>query len=137
MAARDAKRENLTEPMGALYYAPMFKAYGVGFFAPGRDHGDVGLGNAWLYYNAQTGALAGSSIPGRGSAGDIFMQAQFPLHSGRIVGLGGRILVSAVGVAVAMLSATGLIIWFRKRSARRHSAAVASTRAARGSSLSS
>jgi uncharacterized iron-regulated membrane protein len=136
-AARDAKHQNLTEPMGALYYAPMFKAYGVGFFAPGHDHGDVGLGNAWLYYNAQTGTLAGSSIPGRGSAGDIFMQAQFPLHSGRIVGLGGRILVSALGVAVAVLSATGLIIWFRKRSARRHSAAVASARAARGGSLSS
>ncbi|AET90849.1 hypothetical protein BYI23_B002420 [Burkholderia sp. YI23] len=136
-AARDAQRENLTEPMGALYYAPMFKAYGVGFFAPGHDHGDMGLGNAWLYYNGQTGALAGSTIPGRGSAGDIFMQAQFPLHSGRIVGLSGRILVSAVGIAVAVLSATGLIIWFRKRAARRHSAAAADARAARGGSVAS
>ncbi|BAN25747.1 PepSY-associated TM helix domain-containing protein [Caballeronia insecticola] len=127
-AARDARRENLSGPMGALYYAPMFQAYGVGFFAPGREHGDVGLGNAWLYYNGHTGALAGSSIPGRGSAGDIFMQAQFPLHSGRIAGVAGRILVSAVGVAVAMLSATGLIIWFRKRAARRLSAAATNSR---------
>ena len=57
---------------------PSFNAYGVGFFAPGHDHGDAGLGNAWLYYNANTGKLAGGSIPGKGSAGDIFMQAQFP-----------------------------------------------------------
>jgi uncharacterized iron-regulated membrane protein len=136
-AARDAQRENLNGPIGALYFAPMFEAYGVGFFAPGQDHGDMGLGNAWLYYNGHTGALAGSSIPGRGSAGDIFMQAQFPLHSGRIAGVGGRILVSAIGVAVAVLSATGLLIWLRKRSARRHSAAASSGRATRGRSLTS
>ncbi|SAL65226.1 PepSY-associated TM helix domain-containing protein [Caballeronia peredens] len=136
-AARDARRENLTGPMGALYYAPMFQAYGVGFFEPGREHGDVGLGNAWLYYNGRTGALAGSSIPGRGSAGDIFMQAQFPLHSGRIAGIAGRILVSAVGVAVAVLSATGLIIWLRKRAARRLSAGATNARAARERSLTS
>ncbi|SAL01750.1 PepSY-associated TM helix domain-containing protein [Caballeronia ptereochthonis] len=136
-AIRDAKRANLTEPMGALYYAPMFQAYGVGFFAPGRDHGDLGLGNAWLYYNGHTGALAGSSIPGRGSAGDIFMQAQFPLHSGRIAGVGGRILVSAVGVAVAVLSATGLMIWLRKRSARRRSATASNARTTREGSVTS
>jgi len=136
-AARDARREQITAPTGALYYVPAFDAFGVGFFAPGQDHGDGGLGNAWLYYNGHTGTLAGSSIPGRGSAGDIFMQAQFPLHSGRIFGLAGRIAISAVGIAVAVLSATGLIIWLRKRAARRHSAAAADARAARGRSLSS
>ena len=57
-------------------------------------------------------------IPGTGSAGDIFLQAQFPLHSGRILGLPGRILISAMGLVVAMLSATGLVIWLRKRRAR-------------------
>ena len=57
-------------------------------------------------------------IPGTGSAGDIFLQSQFPLHSGRIIGLPGRILISAMGLMVAMLSATGLIIWLRKRRAR-------------------
>jgi uncharacterized iron-regulated membrane protein len=135
-AARDAKREGIAAPMGALYFAPApFEAYGVGFFAPGQDHGDGGLGNAWLYYNGHTGARAGQSIPGKGSAGDIFMQAQFPLHSGRIIGLPGRILISAVGVAVAMLSITGLMIWLKKRSARRRSTSAAVAKGARGSSL--
>jgi uncharacterized iron-regulated membrane protein len=125
-AARDAKQQGITEPMGALYFAPAFQAYGVGFFKPGLDHGDGGLGNAWLYYNGHSGALAGTSIPGRGTAGDIFLQAQFPLHSGRIIGVPGRILVSVVGVLVAMLSITGLMIWLKKRGARRKSAAAMS-----------
>ncbi|KND57154.1 putative iron-regulated membrane protein Iron-uptake factor PiuB [Candidatus Burkholderia verschuerenii] len=130
-AARDAKREGIDTPAGALYFVPQMPAYGVGFFKPGNEHVDVGLGNPWLYYNGHTGALAGSSIPGRGTAGDIFMQAQFPLHSGRIIGLPGRILISAVGVAVAVLSITGLMIWLKKRSARRRSSEAAVTRGGR------
>jgi uncharacterized iron-regulated membrane protein len=50
------------------------------------------------------------------------MQVQFPLHSGRIPGLGGRILISTVGLAVAVLSVTGLLIWLKKLNARRRSA---------------
>ena len=46
------------------------------------------------------------------------MQAQFPLHSGRIVGLFGRILISIMGLVVAALSVTGVVIWWRKRRAR-------------------
>jgi uncharacterized iron-regulated membrane protein len=135
-AVVDGKAHGIAEAPGALFYAAPLHGYAVGFFAPGHDHGDVGLGNAWLYYNANTGKLAGSNIPGRGSAGDIFMQAQFPLHSGRIIGLPGRILISVVGVAVAVLSATGLMIWLRKRSARRRAAAEP-VRAARQGSITS
>ena len=43
------------------------------------------------------------------------MQAQFPLHSGRILGVPGRILVSIMGIVVAALSVTGVVIWLRKR----------------------
>jgi uncharacterized iron-regulated membrane protein len=129
-AARDARREGIDAPMGALYYVPTMQAYGIGFFKPGNEHGDVGLGNPWLYYNGHTGKLAGMSIPGRGSAGDLFLQAQFPLHSGRIIGIPGRILISAVGVMVAVLSITGLMIWLKKRSARRRSPAASVTRGA-------
>ncbi|HXZ08490.1 MAG TPA: PepSY-associated TM helix domain-containing protein [Paraburkholderia sp.] len=131
MAQQAGRARGIAAPPGALYYLPGIHAYGVGFFAPGHDHGDVGLGNAWLYFNANTGALTDASIPGEGSAGDIFLQAQFPLHSGRIIGIGGRILVSAVGIAVAVLSATGLMIWLKKLRARRQSAAVSRSRVVR------
>jgi uncharacterized iron-regulated membrane protein len=89
-----------------------------GLFEAGNDHGDVGLGNAWLYFDGKDGRALGGKIPGTGSAGDIFLQAQFPLHSGRILGLTGRILISLMGLVVAMLSVTGVIIWVRKRRAK-------------------
>jgi uncharacterized iron-regulated membrane protein len=42
----------------------------------------------------------------------------FPLHSGRILGVTGRVLMSLTGVLVAMLCATGVLIWARKRRSR-------------------
>ncbi|OAJ60237.1 peptidase [Paraburkholderia ginsengiterrae] len=122
LADQAGKAQHLTVPPGGLYYAEALHAYGVGFYAPGNDHGDIGLGNPWMYWDAATGKPLGMQIPGKGTAGDIFMQVQFPLHSGRILGLGGRIAISAVGIAVAVLSATGLLIWLKKMNARRRSA---------------
>ena len=54
-------------------------------------------------------------IMGSGSAGDVFLQAQYPLHSGRIAGLAGRILISASGLIVLVLTWTGIYLWLRKR----------------------
>jgi uncharacterized iron-regulated membrane protein len=118
LATQEAARRGWQEPAGAVFYSSSLGIYGVGFFRPGREHGDGGLGNAWLYVDGTNGAPAGNSIPGTGSAGDIFLQAQFPLHSGRIIGLAGRVLISFIGVMVAMLSVTGIVIWLRKRGAR-------------------
>lgn len=135
LARADAARRGWTLPVGGLFYAPAFGMYGVGFFQPGNDHGDGGLGNNWLYFDARTGAPAGSSIPGTGSAGDIFLQAQFPLHSGRILGVAGRVMISIMGALVAMLSLTGVLIWARKRKARRAAAQPARVKPARGPGL--
>jgi uncharacterized iron-regulated membrane protein len=118
LAQVEAAQRGFTVPAGGVFYSSMFGLYGVGFFEPGNDHGDFGLGNAWLYFDAASGKPAGTRIPGSGTAGDLFMQAQFPLHSGRILGLPGRILISFMGALVAMLSVTGVIIWLRKRQAR-------------------
>lgn len=118
LARAEAERQGLTAPAGGIRYSPEFHLYGVGFFTVDNDHGDGGLGNPWLYFDGSSGELAGVQIPGRGSAGDIFMQAQFPLHSGRILGLPGRILISLLGLAVAVLSVTGVVIWAKKRAAR-------------------
>jgi uncharacterized iron-regulated membrane protein len=92
--------------------------YGVGLFEGDNSHGDGGLGNPWLYFDMRTGERAGADIPGRGSAGDIVMQAMFPLHSGRILGVAGRVLISLCGIAVATLCVTGVLIWARKRKGR-------------------
>jgi len=118
LAKAEAARRGWQAPAGGLLYSPEYGVYGVGFFTPDHDHGDGGLGNPWLYFDARDGSPAGADVPGTGTAGDIFMQAQFPLHSGRIIGITGRVLISLLGVAVATLSVTGIVIWLRKRRAR-------------------
>lgn len=76
------------------------------------------MGTKTLYFDGITGAGLGDSVPWTGTAADIFMQLQFPLHSGRIAGLPGRVLLSVMGIIVAALSLTGIVIWFKKRLAR-------------------
>jgi uncharacterized iron-regulated membrane protein len=122
LAAAAGRKMKLDAPPGATFEVPALHLVGVGFLTPGANVSGTGLGNSWLYWDARTGREVGAVVPGRGTAGDIFLQAQFPLHSGRILGLPGRILISAMGVIVAMLSATGLVIWIRKLKARRGSA---------------
>ncbi|MGM9489104.1 PepSY-associated TM helix domain-containing protein [Ideonella sp. YS5] len=123
-AEAEARRRGFTEPAGGVFLSPEFGLWGVGFFRAGHDHGDGGLGNAWLYFDSRTGELAGAHVPGTGSAGDLFLQSMFPLHSGRLLGLPGRVLISALGAAIALFSATGVWLWWSRR--------VAQERAARG-----
>lgn len=122
-AEAEGRRRGWAEPAGAVFLSPDLGLWGVGFFRPGLDHGDGGLGNPWLYYDARSGQPAGDSVPGTGSAGDIFMQSMFPLHSGRIIGLPGRVLMSLAGVVIAAFSATGVYLWWKKRGARLRAAA--------------
>jgi uncharacterized iron-regulated membrane protein len=117
-ASNEAINRKWAEPAGAVFYSQEFGIYGVSFFTPGNDHGTGGVGTAALYYDGADGRLLGDRQPWKGTAADIFLQAQFPLHSGRILGLPGRILISFMGVVVAMLSVTGVIIWWRKRASR-------------------
>ena len=114
----EAARRGWREPLGAVFYRPAYDIYGATFFDPGEDHGTAGLGPARLYFDGGDGRLLGDRQPWDGTAADIFMQAQFPLHSGRILGLPGRILVSLAGLVVAALSVTGIVIWYGKRRAR-------------------
>ena len=117
-ARAEAQRRGWQAPAGGVFVSVDFGIVGVGFYEGDNSHGDGGLGNPWLYYDSRSGAYAGDNVPGTGTAGDIFMQSLFPLHSGRILGVTGRALMSFMGVAIAMLSVTGVMIWARKRRAR-------------------
>ena len=117
-AQADGRQRGWDTPLGAVSYALEYGVYSAKFFHPGDDHGAAGVGPAQLYYDGQDGRLLGERIPWVGTGADIFVQLQFPVHSGRILGLPGRILVSMMGVIVAALSITGVAIWVRKRRAR-------------------
>lgn len=123
-AQQDGAQRGFDRPVGGMFFANRLGAYGVGFFAPGNTHGDGGLGNPYLHYDGTDGHFLGAEVPGEGSAGDLFLQIQFPLHSGRIAGVTGRVIVTLLGLAIAMLSVTGLVIWVqRRRKARARGAA--------------
>jgi uncharacterized iron-regulated membrane protein len=57
--------------------------------------------------------------PAHGSAGDVFMQWQWPLHSGAAFGWTGRILVFITGLLCPLIFVTGAIRWLQKRKAKR------------------
>jgi uncharacterized iron-regulated membrane protein len=114
--ARDeSARRDWHEPLGDAFYNQEFGIYGVSFYYPGDDHGAAGVGPPVLYFDGSDGHYLGDRQPWKGTPADIFVQAQFPMHSGRILGLPGRILVSLLGLGTAVLSVTGVIIWWRKR----------------------
>ncbi len=117
-AAAEGRARGWAEPVGSVFYTPNYGVYGVRFFEPGDDHGAAGVGPPLLYFDSEDGRLIGDRLPWQGTAADLFVQAQFPLHSGRILGLPGRILISVMGLVVAMLSVTGVIIWAKKRSSQ-------------------
>ena len=119
IAEAEGRQRGWAAPPGSIFYAQRFGIYGVTFFTPDNDRDDNGLGNEVLYLDGGTGAILGVKVPGEGTWGDVFMQAQLPLHSGRLLGTPGRVLMSLMGLAVAALSVTGLVIWVRKRRARR------------------
>lgn len=117
-ASDEAGKRGWKEPVGNIFYSQEFGIYGVGFFHAGEDHGAAGIGPAQIYYDGTDGRYLGDKRPWQGTAADIFLQIQFPLHSGRILGLPGRILISIMGLVVAMLSVTGVYVWWRKYKAR-------------------
>ena len=117
-APAEAKRQGITAPPGHLYYSPALNIYEVEYYRPGDGHGSGGVGHPEIYFDGTDGRVLGNRKPWTGTAADLFVQAQFPVHSGRILGLPGRILVSLMGLVVALLSVTGVYIWYKKRLAR-------------------
>ncbi len=114
----EAVRRGWDLAVGHVFYTRRRGFYGVRFFE-GDGHGAAGVGPPVIFVDGNDGAVIGDRIPWQGTVADIFMQAQFPVHSGRILGLPGRILISVMGLVVAALSVTGVVIWYRKLRARR------------------
>jgi len=118
LATKAAQEKNWDRPPGGIFYARDLGFYSVAYFHEDAEDGN-GMEIANMYFDGKDAAYLGEHLPWHGTAADVFTQLQFPLHSGRILGLPGRILMSVMGLVVAMLSVTGIIIWARKRRARK------------------
>lgn len=130
IASAEARRRGWEEPAGSAFYGLQHGLYSIGFFRPGEEHGSAGM-IKMLFLDGASGALDGGRVPWEGTAADIFMQLQFPLHSGRIAGVPGRVFLSFMGLVVALLSATGIVVWFKKRAVRMGRKAASATVASR------
>lgn len=119
IAKKEALQLGIKTEAGGVWYGGDFPFYNVSFFDPDDETGAMGMGLSNIYVSSETGELLGSYRPWHGTAADVFVQLQLPLHSGRILGTFGRVLMSFVGVMVAVLSVTGVVIWWRKRRGRR------------------
>lgn len=107
------KEQNLSyDPETALY------RYRVRSERDVRDHG----GSSSVWFDANTGARMAAYIPTGAAGGDTIGSWLFALHMAAIWGLPFKLFICAMGLVVAMLSVTGVAIWWRKRTARRKSA---------------
>lgn len=80
---------------------------------------DVGskLGRTQLWFDGDSGELTFVRLPTGDRSGQTLTSWLYALHMGKVGGLPFRLFVCAVGLGVAMLSVTGVVIWLRKRRA--------------------
>lgn len=74
-----------------------------------------------VYVDQYNGTILKVQDPStRSTAGETFVDWQWPLHSGKAFGWTGRILVFLTGLACPVLFITGVIRWLQKRRAKSH-----------------
>ncbi len=75
-------------------------------------------GGTTVTFDADTGAFVELFQPTGEHAGNTIESWLYALHMARIFGIAYRIFVCALGLALVILSATGVYIWWKKRKAR-------------------
>lgn len=111
VAERHAESVRLGKVASEITYSDYRGMYRVGF----GNRLQAGPGISEIYVDAQTGSVEGSAFAGRGTAGEVLNLAVQPLHSGRILGMPGRVIVFLSGIVVSALVWFGILIWLRKR----------------------
>lgn len=105
------------EAEDSLWYRPAFGAY-MYRTRTSLDIRDTG-GRSDLWIDGTTGVVRMARFDGRAASGDAISAWLRTLHTAQFGGVAYRILVSLVGVLVAVLSITGVLIWLRKARKRR------------------
>ncbi|MGO9237055.1 MAG: PepSY-associated TM helix domain-containing protein [Methylocella sp.] len=73
-----------------------------------------------INFDADTGALRSLNLPTGQHSGNTISAWLYALHMADVFGLAYRIFVCVLGLVIAMLSVTGVYIWWKKRKARLH-----------------
>jgi hypothetical protein len=81
---------------------------------------DIGRdGRTRIAFDANSGALKDMILPTGQHTGDTVSNWLTSLHMARVFGRPMQVFVCLMGLVVAMLSVTGIIIWLQKRRVRR------------------
>jgi uncharacterized iron-regulated membrane protein len=84
-------------------------------------------GQTTVVIDARDGRLLGSFLPTGKAAGDTVTSWLLALHMAALWGWPMQLFVSVVGVVVAVLSITGVVIWWQRRRARQLAQGLRST----------
>jgi len=114
LATAEAALRSWKDPASSATYDPRAQRYAVRFHPPGDDDGEWGFGVPALYYDARDGRFLGAKIPHAGPLVERIEGAQYPLHTGHIAGIAGRVVVALAGLATVFLSVTGAWTWLRR-----------------------
>jgi uncharacterized iron-regulated membrane protein len=117
MAEQAARHGFSVERPACLTYLP---GRGVYRYCVRSDH-DVRdrASRTEVYFDAETGVLRLLALPTGQYGGNTVTSWLAALHMADVFGLPYKIFVCLLGLVVAMLSATGVYIWWKKRQARR------------------
>jgi uncharacterized iron-regulated membrane protein len=86
-------------------------------------------GNTRLFFDGDSGEFKGLYLPTGEAAGDTVTTWITALHMAALWGWPLKLVVCAMGLIAAALSVTGVLVWWRKRAARRHAWRARSTAA--------
>lgn len=96
------------DPVRSLYIYSVLSSLDV------RDHN----GLTSVTYDAATGDLIGTWFPTRGAAGDTVRMWLASLHMASKWGWPYKLFITLLGLAVVVLSTSGIVIWKKKRRSR-------------------
>src|SRR3546814_15337305 len=94
-----------------MSHIPALGVYRVAFKEPGFRKNVGSLRYEQLYIDDHSGTLRSIYGYGSGSLADRFLIWQYPLHSGKALGIYGRIGVFVSGLLIALLCAAGVYLW--------------------------
>lgn len=87
------------------------------FVRSSRDIQDK-RGRTRVFFDANDGTLKLVLLPTGQFTGNTITSWLIALHDANVFGLPYRIFVSILGLCIAMLSVTGVYVWWKKRQAR-------------------
>ncbi len=102
--------------VGGMTFLPDTRKFIVSMKGPDDLTEEVGMTK--IYVNAISGELMHVHDRNAETAGDTFLAWQLPLHSGRVFGLIGQIIILLSGIVITIVCVTGFLIYWKKAQAR-------------------